>query len=326
MNQEQNNLNPNNFNIQGNNGMPNNQPLNNQSFNQQPINPQSQPTPSFQQSIMQEPTSQPINNSYERGNASNQSFNSKPPKKMNLGLVIGIVATIVIAVVGIVLGSKFLNGENNNDLDNSIIDNNDKDNSSSTKYESNEDLPGTIEINLSSIKYCIDGPNKQLFNKGFVYSNGHYDSNLGHVESYFVIYDQYEKETSELLYDIQISEIKKPSDVIVGMKNQVIRALKYPHILAENYDYKITNQKDVKINGYNMSRFEGTLYFLYDIENPDVDYKEANFVGYSLIKDGNPIYFIVGERPNKSNPINIGELADKIVKTFRDYDGNCYDD
>lgn len=80
MNQEQNNLNLNNFNIQGNNGMPNNQPLNNQSFNQQPINSQPQPTPSFQQTINQMNTPQPIN-TFDSGNTSNQNFNSKSPKK-----------------------------------------------------------------------------------------------------------------------------------------------------------------------------------------------------------------------------------------------------
>lgn len=118
MNQEQNNLNPNNFNTQGNNGIPNNQPLNNQSFNQgmgfnqQPINPQPQPTPSYQQPIMQEPTPQPMNNTFESGNANSQNFNSKPPKKMNLGLIIGIV----VAVVAVIVGAIFLlkgNGSGN---------------------------------------------------------------------------------------------------------------------------------------------------------------------------------------------------------------------
>ena len=125
MNQEQNNLNPNNFNTQGNNGTPNNQPLNNQSFNQgmsfnqQPINPQPQQTPSFQQPInqmnMQQPTPQPINNTFESGNASNQSFNSKPPKKMNLGLIIGIVAAVVVIGVGaLLLFNKPASQANNN--------------------------------------------------------------------------------------------------------------------------------------------------------------------------------------------------------------------
>lgn len=124
MNQEQNNLNPNNFNTQGSNGIPNNQPLNNQGmgFNQQPINPQPQPTPSYQQPInqmnMQQRTPQPIN-TFESGNTSNQNFNSKPPKKMNLGLIIGIVAVVAVVGVGVVFGSKLLsNNEKDNNLNN----------------------------------------------------------------------------------------------------------------------------------------------------------------------------------------------------------------
>ena len=49
------------------------------------------------------PNNQPLNN---------QSFNSKPPKKMNLGLIIGIV--VVVAVVG--FGSFFIFNNNNNQI------------------------------------------------------------------------------------------------------------------------------------------------------------------------------------------------------------------
>lgn len=118
MNQEQNNFNSNNFNTQGNNGIPNNQPLNNQgmSFNQQPINPQPQP----------------INNTFESGNANNQSFNNKLPKKMNLMLIIGVVVTVIIAGVTIVIllnkndnkinnhGDNYNNETNNNNLKNNM--------------------------------------------------------------------------------------------------------------------------------------------------------------------------------------------------------------
>lgn len=106
MNQEQNNLNPNNFNTQGNNGIPNNQPLNNQSFNQQRINTQPQPTTSYRQPInqmnVQQPTPQPMN-TFESGNTNNQNFNSKPPKKMNLWLIIGIIAAVAVAIVVILM-------------------------------------------------------------------------------------------------------------------------------------------------------------------------------------------------------------------------------
>ena len=123
MNQEQNNLNTNNFNTQGNNGIPNNQPLNNQSFNQgmgfnqQSINPQPQPTPSFQQTIMQKPTPQPMNNIFESGNTNNQNLSSKPPRKMNLGLIIGIIVAAAVAIVVILI---LLNGNKNNGLVNNL--------------------------------------------------------------------------------------------------------------------------------------------------------------------------------------------------------------
>ena len=131
MNQKQNNLNPNNFNTQGNNGMPNNQPLNNQSmsFNQQPINPQPQQTPSFQQSTnqmnMQQPTPQPINNTFESVNANNQNFNSKPPKKINLGLIIGILVIIgaVIVVSMFLVNNDDKQNQNNNNSNNNTTEN-----------------------------------------------------------------------------------------------------------------------------------------------------------------------------------------------------------
>lgn len=123
MNQEQNNLNSNSFNTQGNNGIPNNQPLNNQSFNQgmsvnqQPINPQPQPI-----------------NTFDSGDISNQNFNSKPPKKMNLGLIIGIVAVVAVAIGAFILlgnsNNKFNKTDNNNQ--NNTQNNNSK---NTPKYE-----------------------------------------------------------------------------------------------------------------------------------------------------------------------------------------------
>ena len=100
-------MNQDNINTQGNNEITNNQPLNNQSFNQsmgvnqQPVNPQPQQPSSFQ-----EPTPQPMNNTFESGNVNNQSLNSKSSKKMSLVLIIGIVVAVtVIVVVSIIFGT-----------------------------------------------------------------------------------------------------------------------------------------------------------------------------------------------------------------------------
>lgn len=199
MNQEQNNLNPNNFNTQGNNGIPNNQPLNNQSFNntfnqnvvqnpnvnqstfnQQPINPQPQPQPmpSFQQPINQmnieQPTPQSMNTTFESGNTSNQSFNSKPPKKMNLGLIIGIVAVVVVAIIITILAlsnkdgnvGSFGGGNNKNQLNGVVFVGGNNGNliktTNGTDWE-NVKLPSSDKINSS-----------ELIVNGINYINGEY--------------------------------------------------------------------------------------------------------------------------------------------------------
>lgn len=133
MDQDQNNLNQNNFNVQGNNEIPNNQPLqNNQSLNNIPnqnvnvnqttFNGQQLVNTNYQQpksqTNIQQPTPQPVNNSFENGNANNHSFNSKLPKKMNLGLIIGIVTALVVTVIGGVLLISNMNDNTNNNTSN----------------------------------------------------------------------------------------------------------------------------------------------------------------------------------------------------------------
>ena len=55
-----------------------------------------------------------------------------------------------------------------NDLEtsNSIVDNSDI------------DLPGVLSINLENVKYCVNSPSKQIFNKGYSFVN---------MENYFVV-------------------------------------------------------------------------------------------------------------------------------------------
>ncbi len=150
MNQEQNNLNPNNLNTQSTNEIPNNpllqdnQSLNNtfnQDVNQTTWNSQPQVNTNYQQTTnqenIQEPTPQPTN-TLENGKAS-QNFNSKPPKKMNLGFMIGIVVAVAVIGVGAVLGSKlFLNTDRNNSTENNVSDNTSNDTSSSTNNNTSE--------------------------------------------------------------------------------------------------------------------------------------------------------------------------------------------
>lgn len=155
MNQDNNNLNSNNFNTQANNGVPNNQPLNNQNMNinQQSINPQPQATQSFGQPVnpmnIEQPVQQPMNN-FESGNVNNQNFDSKPPKKMNLGFIIGIVVAVVIAMVGVVLGIKLLSS--------------DKDNSNNEKQGKEKIYDNrSTNFDINHFSFYIDSDEKNIF-------------------------------------------------------------------------------------------------------------------------------------------------------------------
>lgn len=146
MNQEQNNLNQNSFNTQGNDGIPNNQTLNNQNINNNAYQNQGvqQNTNVSQQTFTSQPqpTPQPTN-TFESGNANNLSFNSKPPRKMNLGLMIGIVAAVIIIGFGIFFGSKLLSkGNNSNSALNNDVETKepDKDTNTDSTQSSNKKL------------------------------------------------------------------------------------------------------------------------------------------------------------------------------------------
>ncbi len=43
-------------------------------------------------------------------------------------------------------------------------------------------------------------------------------------------------------------------------------------------------------------------------------------------KNGSPIYFAVIENPDEEKSINLEDMADKIIKSYRINDGDCYDD
>ena len=186
MNQEQNSLNSNNFNTQGNNGIPNNQPLNNQSIevNQQPIN----------QINMQYPTPQPMN-TFESGNANNQSFNNKPPKKMNLGLIIGIVVAVAAVIGGVLLVSN-INGNTNNDSSNGNSNNG----NSNVDLTIDESVPKSLTCNLVgnaiygekasySYEYILPNWNRYTFLKEY---EPEYTNEPGKI--YVVDYDKVCKE------------------------------------------------------------------------------------------------------------------------------------
>lgn len=210
MNQEQNNLNPNNFNTQGNNGISNNQPLNNQGigFNQQPI--------------MQEPTLQPMN-TFESGNANNQNFNSKQPKKMNIGLIVGIVVAVAVVGVGIVFSSKLLsNGGNNNNDSNGT---NNSSNGNVVYYDSNRNLKDVYTFDEATNQFAF------LVNTSTIIFKENEKVALDSITQTNTIYDElmnpqfaYKHDNSSIIYTLYLGESNSSNleDFVNNFKNGIL--------------------------------------------------------------------------------------------------------
>lgn len=225
-------------------------------------------------------------------------------KKILLGLLCGSF------ILGIATGcGKQVNNDNSNN-------DGGQNNFSSKNYEISEDLKGTLEVYLTTTQYCFSTPD--FTNRA---STGHKNLQNG----YFVIYDQYVDLSTQNEYGIDYTTIKNSTDVIDVMKPQFIANATTTGglIYADNYDYVITSKENVKINGYDMTKFYGE--FKLECEWT-LEYDSAKFVGYSLLQNGYPIYFAVIEQPNDEKNINIEDIANKIVKSYRINDGNCYDD
>ena len=177
---------------------------------------------------------------------------------------------------------------------------------------SEEDLPGVINIKLENVEYSINSPSVQIYNKGYRFVN---------MGGYYVIYDQFEDMTSETIYGINKSAIKSSEDILKGMEKQVIAACSYGLVKAENYELIIDEKTNLTKNGWEMTKYQGAINLLFDMENPAVPYTTANYVGYGIIKDDCPVYFLVVDIPTENGEEDIGTIAEKIANSFRNYEG-----
>lgn len=122
---------------------------------------------------------------------------------------------------------------------------------------------------------------------------------------------------SEKIYGVDISKIKNSSDILEEMEKQFTTLCRQGLIRADEYSLNIQNKKDVVINDWNMCRYEGTINLKSEYT---IDYNSVDFVAYTVIKDGYPVFFAVLDDPEKEEKADLGEIADKIAKTFREYE------
>ncbi len=179
------------------------------------------------------------------------------------------------------------------------------------KYVSDPDLPGVVRVNLPAAEYCADAPSSLIKRNGtsFKVENS----------SYAVIYDQYLERSSDTYYGVDLKNILKAEDVIENMSKQTAACLEGILKRADEYTVTVDSKENVTVNGWNMCKQKGSVKLTHRFPLP---YESADFVAYSLIKDGYPIYIMVIDKPDGTDRIDIEQMADKIAKTFREYSEN----
>jgi len=312
MNQDD-NFNHNNFNTQGNNGIPNNQPLNNQSFSQG-MNINQQTTPSYGQPIMQEPVPQPMN-TFENSDANNSNFNSKPPKKMNLGLIIGIVVVVAVVGVAIIFGSKLLsNDRNNNAGNNNKIENNNNSNNgidNSQEEDSNfYETWGRTDFNTT-----FDGVNIDHF---YINVPKYTGSNYWYAK----ISEQLDDTVVFISGQYETPFVEQVSDIFSSYIEYTKESLKdFYGIQSSNFNITIDSSKSLTIGDYDMYMHTGIITYDYRNSHNDTTKRTHQYVAYAtkLNGSGNCAYWIVYDFSDDQSKGNlIQEHALNMAKTFRE--------
>lgn len=175
-------------------------------------------------------------------------------------------------------------------------------------YEEDPDLPGIHKVNMTSVQYCINSPSWLIKRNGC----GHKVS----TDSFVILYGQYVNNLSDKNYGIDLEKISSAEDIFPNMNKQIVANIDGTIARADEYVVEVDNTENLTINGWDMCKQKGSIKLTYQHALP---YESTTFVAYSVIKDGCPVFFMVIDKPDGSERIDIEEMADKIAKTFREY-------
>lgn len=229
-----------------------------------------------------------------------------------------VIIVSILLVIALIIGGIFLfKGNNNEDnvgtlgseteKDSGTKNENKNEGNKKEKYQKFDELPRTLEIN-STVKYCVDTPDSVASRAGGGY--------IVDVDDYFVIYGHYVDPSSEVEFGIKLSNIQT-SSVLEEMAEQFLWTSQGGLIWADKYSMNIEAKEEITVNNWDMCRYEGQVLLQSEYT---LDYNTADFAAYTVIKDGYPIFFAVFDDPEEDEDVNIGEIADKIAKTFREYE------
>jgi len=232
-------------------------------------------------------------------------------KKLKVIVAALLILTMFLSLVGCG-DEKVQDASNNTETEQRSDEKKDRDKDA---YQKDADLNRSLLVENGIVKFQIDIPT------GWV--GGLEGTGWGYIDierELYVIYDTYLTKTSNRKYKVDLDKIIVAEHVLDEMKGQFLYTGMRFLPSSEGNDFEIIKKDNVKINGWKMCRYEGNFLLAEDTEIELKD-KKAYFVAYSLIMDGCPIYFVVVDKSDSQNQSAlVGQLADKIAKTFREYE------
>lgn len=199
---------------------------------------------------------QPNNNFYQ------QPTNSQPPKKSNLGLIIGIAAVVVVVVVGVVFGSKLLSKDNDSS-NNGTTNNSSTNNHSNVVYnDSSRNIKSTYTFDEATSKFAFKEYETTLIfqqNNNVKLS----DIKLGNISN---ISFYYENENSYFTFTFEESGSSNINEFVENFKNGILGGGK-KQTSFENIKILETNDEYVFISCQESGNSSYRYYFAKQIGN-----------------------------------------------------------
>lgn len=183
--------------------------------------------------------------------------------------------------------------------------------SSGNTYEDFEDLPRTLEMivisdDRSKFKYSVGVPT--LGAQGIAKGRA---ANIG--ENSYIVYGAFLGNPDSAEAHKQ-SEFKKNEDIPVILKEDMLKTLA-TYDYSEAKDFVIEKNEDKTINGWDFTRSTGYV----QLENTEYKDNKLNFVLYTLMFNGCPIYFAgVDGSEAQDQFAYVEKWTDMTAKTFRE--------
>lgn len=179
-----------------------------------------------------------------------------------------------------------------------------------TKSPSNYRKSDLLEMTLYNMyyKFALDYPG------GWITKRAACGTLIDTRNIYFAI-DQYSEDLHGK-YGYSLESIKNVDEIFPQMSKQFLTVSYNEHSSLTNRQITITKNENLKINGYDMVRFEGYM------DTPDDEVKKVQLIGYATFFQKYPVYFVaVDITPDQSKyQGEMKELIDAMAKTFREYE------